>query len=264
MLACRRTSCRKCAAAAGDSRQQQQRGGLPSPARLLTSSSSSASPSCDKKLLELGWSEKTPWEEGLKKTVDWCGARARVPASWRCCSSQACTPRAAAPHLVPPPSALSQPLPLCRYLKHAKRDYWTHGDMELALDAHPTLQVRSGGRPRPHPRLTACSALPASLLACPCGHACRRAAHAMPRGGSRAVPLPHWLNAPRSPPCAGALLWLHLPGHLPHPLSTDRRTAAHVAAGSAASCSCLPAPAARRTHRLQGGCTGPRTTDHHL
>ena len=27
--------------------------------------------SCDKKLLELGWQEKTPWEEGLKKTVDW-------------------------------------------------------------------------------------------------------------------------------------------------------------------------------------------------
>ncbi|PSC70591.1 GDP-L-fucose synthase 2 [Micractinium conductrix] len=53
---------------------------------------------CDKKLLELGWQEQTPWEEGLKKTVDW-------------------------------------------YLKHAKREYWTHGDMELALDAHPTLQV---------------------------------------------------------------------------------------------------------------------------
>jgi len=27
--------------------------------------------SCDKKLLELGWQERTPWEEGLKKTVDW-------------------------------------------------------------------------------------------------------------------------------------------------------------------------------------------------
>lgn len=27
--------------------------------------------SCDKKLLELGWQEKTTWEEGLKKTIDW-------------------------------------------------------------------------------------------------------------------------------------------------------------------------------------------------
>ncbi len=27
--------------------------------------------SCDKKLLQLGWQEKTSWEEGLRKTVDW-------------------------------------------------------------------------------------------------------------------------------------------------------------------------------------------------
>ena len=27
--------------------------------------------SCDKKLLELGWQETTPWEEGLRKTIDW-------------------------------------------------------------------------------------------------------------------------------------------------------------------------------------------------
>lgn len=27
--------------------------------------------SCDKKLLKLGWQEKTSWEEGLRKTVDW-------------------------------------------------------------------------------------------------------------------------------------------------------------------------------------------------
>lgn len=26
---------------------------------------------CDNKLAELGWKEHTPWEEGLKKTVDW-------------------------------------------------------------------------------------------------------------------------------------------------------------------------------------------------
>ena len=26
-------------------------------------------------------------------------------------------------------------------MQHASRDYWMHGDMELALDAHPTLQV---------------------------------------------------------------------------------------------------------------------------
>jgi UDP-glucose 4,6-dehydratase len=59
-------------------------------------------PSCDKKLLELGWQERTPWEEGLRKTIDW-------------------------------------------YLTHANRDYWMHGDMELALDAHPTLQLPSFG-----------------------------------------------------------------------------------------------------------------------
>lgn len=27
--------------------------------------------SCDKKLLQLGWQEKTNWEDGLRKTVDW-------------------------------------------------------------------------------------------------------------------------------------------------------------------------------------------------
>jgi hypothetical protein len=26
---------------------------------------------CDKKLASLGWTEKTGWEEGLRKTVDW-------------------------------------------------------------------------------------------------------------------------------------------------------------------------------------------------
>lgn len=26
---------------------------------------------CDNKLNALGWAESTPWEEGLKKTVDW-------------------------------------------------------------------------------------------------------------------------------------------------------------------------------------------------
>jgi UDP-glucose 4,6-dehydratase len=26
---------------------------------------------CDKKLTALGWVEKTSWEEGLKKTIDW-------------------------------------------------------------------------------------------------------------------------------------------------------------------------------------------------
>lgn len=26
---------------------------------------------CDKKLLELGWTEQTGWEEGLKKTIEW-------------------------------------------------------------------------------------------------------------------------------------------------------------------------------------------------
>lgn len=55
---------------------------------------------CDKKLLELGWSENTPWEVGLRKTVEW-------------------------------------------YLKNGTRDYWNHGDMELALEAHPTLQLAS-------------------------------------------------------------------------------------------------------------------------
>ena len=26
---------------------------------------------CDKKLAELGWRERTPWREGLRKTVQW-------------------------------------------------------------------------------------------------------------------------------------------------------------------------------------------------
>ncbi|AGE49559.1 GDP-L-fucose synthase 2 [Acanthocystis turfacea Chlorella virus Can0610SP] len=52
----------------------------------------------DKKLLDLGWQEKTTWEDGLKQTVHW-------------------------------------------YLQHATRSYWGHGNIELALDAHPTLQV---------------------------------------------------------------------------------------------------------------------------
>ncbi len=26
---------------------------------------------CDKKLAALGWTEKTSWEVGLKKTIDW-------------------------------------------------------------------------------------------------------------------------------------------------------------------------------------------------
>ena len=26
---------------------------------------------CDKKLAALGWVEKTSWEDGLKKTIDW-------------------------------------------------------------------------------------------------------------------------------------------------------------------------------------------------
>ena len=26
---------------------------------------------CDKKLAKLGWTEKTSWEEGLRKTIDW-------------------------------------------------------------------------------------------------------------------------------------------------------------------------------------------------
>ena len=26
---------------------------------------------CDKKLAALGWTEKTSWEDGLKKTIDW-------------------------------------------------------------------------------------------------------------------------------------------------------------------------------------------------
>lgn len=55
---------------------------------------------CDKKLAALGWSEKTGWEEGLRRTVEW-------------------------------------------YLKHSCGRYWDNGDMERALDAHPTLQVAS-------------------------------------------------------------------------------------------------------------------------
>ncbi|AGE55724.1 GDP-L-fucose synthase 2 [Acanthocystis turfacea Chlorella virus MN0810.1] len=53
---------------------------------------------CDKKLLDLGWREKTTWEDGLRQTIHW-------------------------------------------YLQNATRRYWDNGNMELALDAHPTLQV---------------------------------------------------------------------------------------------------------------------------
>lgn len=56
---------------------------------------------CDKKLHSLGWTEKTSWEDGLRKTVDW-------------------------------------------YLKNGSGRYWDNGDVERALDAHPTLQVASG------------------------------------------------------------------------------------------------------------------------
>jgi UDP-glucose 4,6-dehydratase len=55
---------------------------------------------CDKKLLELGWKETTPWLEGLKKTVDW-------------------------------------------YKEHGSSSYWTNGNVEAALVAHPTLQMSS-------------------------------------------------------------------------------------------------------------------------
>lgn len=108
--------------------------------------------SCDKKLLELGWQEQTPWEEGLKKTVDWYLKHAKREYWWVQRGRSLGYARAArawqrgstyhlqrsvlcGAALLPAPCHLiCAPLPLpptCR----------THGDMELALDAHPTLQV---------------------------------------------------------------------------------------------------------------------------
>ncbi|KAL6766512.1 RHM2 [Auxenochlorella protothecoides x Auxenochlorella symbiontica] len=52
---------------------------------------------CDKKLLDLGWSETVDWKEGLKRTIDW-------------------------------------------FLEHGQPEYWSNGNMEAALEAHPTLQ----------------------------------------------------------------------------------------------------------------------------
>jgi UDP-glucose 4,6-dehydratase len=52
---------------------------------------------CDDKLSALGWTESTPWEEGLKKTIDW-------------------------------------------YLYNGFAGYWAEGEVELALQAHPTVR----------------------------------------------------------------------------------------------------------------------------
>ena len=92
--------------------------------------------SCDKKLLKLGWQEKTSWEEGLRKTVDWylqnanreywcaaaAGAGGQVGSGsrWRSGTLVALPP--------------THPLLECHPFRRS------HGDMELALDAHPTLQ----------------------------------------------------------------------------------------------------------------------------
>ena len=126
--------------------------------------------SCDKKLLQLGWQEKTKWEDGLRKTVDWClnhasrdywcapaaavqpgalvlalAALIRVPhaAPWamRAWLAAGCHGTGAPPlayhslagALLPRPAA--PPCPLPPLLRRS------HGDMELALEAHPTLQV---------------------------------------------------------------------------------------------------------------------------
>ena len=53
----------------------------------------------DEKLTALGWEEKTSWEEGLRKTIEW-------------------------------------------YLEATKQPgYWDNGSVELALEAHPSLQT---------------------------------------------------------------------------------------------------------------------------
>ena len=50
---------------------------------------------CDHKLNSLGWSERTPWKEGLQKTIEW-------------------------------------------YLANGFSDYWDNGNVEMALQPHPT------------------------------------------------------------------------------------------------------------------------------
>lgn len=37
---------------------------------------------CDKKLLALGWKEKTSWEEGLAKTIQWYSTVGCKPEYW--------------------------------------------------------------------------------------------------------------------------------------------------------------------------------------
>lgn len=53
---------------------------------------------CDKKLHSLGWEEKTTWEDGLKRTIDW-------------------------------------------FLQKSDASYWNNGDMEAALEPHPTIRL---------------------------------------------------------------------------------------------------------------------------
>ena len=47
---------------------------------------------CDAKLQALGWRERTPWEEGLRKTLTWYGTPGRVAAWWPMGVDQALLP----------------------------------------------------------------------------------------------------------------------------------------------------------------------------
>lgn len=60
---------------------------------------------CGKKMASLGWKENTPWEEGLKKTIDW--------------------------------------FTNCQ-IEH----YFECGDIDTALQPHPTAVTEIGGFPR--------------------------------------------------------------------------------------------------------------------
>lgn len=126
--------------------------------------------SCDKKLLQLGWQEKTNWEDGLRKTVDWylknatrdywCAAAVLISpdalsscnvtgclSAWLlqslenyCCSGLLSVVAAAGTATLPQHAqvAAADLALLPTFLLPCHR---SHGDMELALDAHPTLQV---------------------------------------------------------------------------------------------------------------------------
>lgn len=103
---------------------------------------------CDKKLLELGWTENTPWEV---RPQDSCKEHhaAKVAKVVFIYTASDCSSVA---FCFLSSRILQEGLrkTVEWYLKNGMRSYWDHGDMDQALEAHPTLQLPStvfnGGR----------------------------------------------------------------------------------------------------------------------